>query len=242
MADNVGMMQRVLGKHVRVSFHTPIAPSTPPLFGGSLEADVFAVDVALKQVVLRRAIPHTVSKADYFVVACDVIESVALLRDADPSGAAPALGATAVARRLESARSREERRLEMQGVGVSEQEQKLFDELVKKCVTRFLRGPPGARKRASVPRSTPPFHAQRPSIPMSLTHPPPPPPPPPRSYPSAKWDGKNMLLNEALLLRPPYTQEQVEFGASVNDKGQSYLRDRLQYARQKAGYCGVLSK
>ena len=94
MADNVGMMQRVLGKHVRVSFHTPIAPSTPPLFGGSLEADVFAVDVALKQVVLRRAIPHTVSKADYFVVACDVIESVALLRDADPSGAAPALQAS----------------------------------------------------------------------------------------------------------------------------------------------------
>jgi hypothetical protein len=129
-------MQRLLGKHCRIEFVPPADGKSPPLFGvGAVEADVYACDEAAGKVVLRRPHPHTLSKADYFVVAVDLISSVELLRDADASIATvPTLGRAEVDRRVEAAHARAERRLEMQGVGVTEKEQKLFDEMVKQCV------------------------------------------------------------------------------------------------------------
>lgn len=150
-----GMIHAALGKHVRLEF-TPPVDGGAPLFGGSVDADVFAEDLALRRVVFRRAIPHTHSKADYFVVAFDAIKSVLVLRDSEVAHAAPNLGAGVVARRVEDGRRREERRLETKGLGVSEQEQRLFDELLKTCVAR-RRPPPLVNRCPPLPTPhTPP--------------------------------------------------------------------------------------
>jgi hypothetical protein len=183
---------RALGKHVRVDFAKRAGYA--PLFGaeGQFEADVFAVDAALAQVVFRRAHAHTSSKADYFVVAIAGISALEVLRDSEalPAGwVPPNLGSAVVQKRLADARGREERRLEMQGAGVTEQEQRLFDELVKQCVvcaratplppppiaspsphSPLLPIPPRAPQPDGTARHLPAPTPARPPLPPQLSH------------------------------------------------------------------------
>jgi hypothetical protein len=125
-------MDEHLGARVRVTQSVAGVPA-------ELEADLFAIDGARGLAVLRRVHAHTYQKADYFFIPIAAITAVVRLGDGAKTAVA-SVGLGEVRRRLHDSTEAELRKIACRGVGVSEQDQRLFNELRKQCVGRAPRG------------------------------------------------------------------------------------------------------
>ena len=113
-----------VGKRVRVTISGVVGvPET-------LEADLFAIDSTRGLAVLRRAHAHTYQKADYFFVPIAALTTIELLGDTNKLAAIRVQPAE-VEKRLRDAILQEQLKLSRKNAGVSEQSQRVFDELLK---------------------------------------------------------------------------------------------------------------
>ncbi len=123
-----------MGTRVRVQHSVA---GVPP----ALEADLFAIDGARGLIVLRRVHAHTYQKADYFFIPIAAVTGVEKLGEGEKTAIAN-IGLAEIRRRLRDATETEQRKIACRGVGVSEQDQRLFLELRKQCVRRAQIRPP----------------------------------------------------------------------------------------------------
>ena len=196
-------MDAHIGARVRVTQALPGVPA-------ELEADLFAIDGARGLAVLRRVHAHTYQKADYFFIPIAAIQTVTRLGDGAKTAVA-SVGLAEVRRRLHDSTEAELRKIACRGVGVSEQDQRLFNELRKQCV---------ARARAARPASCPSPSRHTPAA----AH----------SYPRASWSAQTIVLDDTgTLLRPPYTLKQLEIGSEKSESYRLYLTAKLEAARAR---------
>ncbi len=113
-----------VGKRVRVTTSGVVGvPET-------LEADLFAIDGTRGLAVLRRAHAHTYQKADYFFVPVAALTTIEVLGDTNKQAVVRVQPAE-VEKRLRDAILQEQLKLSRKNAGVSEQSQRVFDELLK---------------------------------------------------------------------------------------------------------------
>lgn len=113
-----------VGKRVRVT--TAGVAGIPE----TLEADMFAIDGARGLAVLRRVHAHTYQKADYFFIPIAALITIEILGDTNKP-TVMRVQPSDVEKRLHDAILAEKRRLSRKNAGVSDQSQRVFDELLK---------------------------------------------------------------------------------------------------------------
>lgn len=95
-----------------------------------LEADLFAIDGHRGTAVFRRVHAHTYQKADYFFIPLAAISAFEVLGKSEKTTVTN-IGVSEIKRRLKDSTDAEQRKIALRGVGVSEQGQRIFNELLK---------------------------------------------------------------------------------------------------------------
>lgn len=114
-----------------------------------LEADLFAIHAHRGVAVFRRVHAHTYQKADYFFIPIAAISAFDVLGKSEKTTVAN-IGVSEIKRRLKDATDAEQRKIALRGVGVTEQGQRIFNELLKQCVPLRARALRARRARARV--------------------------------------------------------------------------------------------
>jgi hypothetical protein len=191
----------------------------------SMEADLFAVDGQHGLAVFRTSRPTTFMKADYVFIPLVRCSNWAVLGEGEKIAVTGAISETVMRQRYEASRKKEEEVIECTSEHATELEHRFFMELRKSCVAAT---PPTHR--------TPPTHGCA-FFPPHRSQPLPfiPPPFTPR-HPRAKWQGRNILVDDQGTLLPhPYAAMDTS-KSTINDMGKKFLEQVLEKARKATGY------